>query len=129
MTEQQQTAFLDRWAGVGSRILSIADRGWHFEGQEARDRLFRRDLRLVDFQDLEQQLQRYEAEEKVRSLGRPATPEPIDPNAPLSPIEQMNQNMFDEAKRAADFRGTDAGRLERLIELNELILAALERRG
>jgi hypothetical protein len=45
------------------------------------------------------------------------------------PLEGVYREQAESTRRAAEFRASDSGRLERLIELNERILEALERRA
>jgi hypothetical protein len=128
MTDTQRENFRTR-SNAAENPTIVLEGGRYFEGAFGLERMLDpgRPLSLHDVTEIDRQLaagERQYVERKARRL--PEQPA-YDPDAPLTVREQMNEQLFAETRKAAEFRATDAGRLERLIELNERILEALEK--
>jgi hypothetical protein len=116
LTPDQRTALarfddLSRWSNPYLTPISLASLGGEFRGRsEFLDALRRADSNQLAacLSDLTALQDRYNAERAHAEANDPA--------------EAMTREMFEESNRAARFRATDSGRLERVIELLEQLV-------
>lgn len=128
--EEAKTAVLNRYRALNAPTIHDPHSSKGIDNDVALDAVLRSatpfeveklSAQLANFETRATQRRDLEAQWAAREISRNSD----EPDV----MSEIDEQRVQEIKAEAAFRQSDSGRLERLIELNEQILAALQNRG